>query len=92
MSATQLTWFCLLVGGPLFVLGLTALIVLLILGRDGDQPALEPLPLVLPDEEPSGAHTVTAATVPRDRASVLVETGQLSTGELAALLADGGER
>lgn len=98
MTSTQLGWFAYGVGSILFACGITT-VVALIVCRDGCQPGIEPLDLSAPvGEEPSGAHTATENTPPHDRASVLVETGQLSTGELKALLAaetlnpEGGDR
>lgn len=97
MTSTQLSWFAYGVGSILFACGITSVVALLVC-RDGYQPDIEPLNVATPsDEEPSGAHTATTDTRPHDRASVLVDTGQLSTGELRALLAEtlnteGGDR
>lgn len=96
MTAAQIQWACYGGGFLLFAAGLASLVVLRVFSRGGadDRPAHGEAPgptTMHPAEEPSGQHAITASTKPRSQASCYVETGQISTAELATLLADGSE-
>lgn len=91
MTSAQLDWLAYGAGILLLVAGAATVIALIMCRPDEDTIALPPIPLV-PDEEPSGAHAITASTKPRSQASCYVDTGQISTAELAILLADGSEK
>lgn len=98
MTAVQVGWICYGGGLLLFATGVAFLVGLLVTRHTGvdDHPTYGEAPgptIVLPEEEPSGQHAITASTAPRSQASCYVDTGRISTAELAVLLAapDGGE-